>query len=179
VLINLGVVRAMFGDLPGAEQALREAEALAQELGLVIPRAAALVNLSDLHRDSGDLEQARQLADAARQEANRAGDNRIGAAALVARAQCCAPGEDALALAEEAVGQLERIEDASTFIESMGQLARLAADRGERGWASELFTAARARAEATGIERHRRLLDRVDEVLRTPPALPRKAQPNG
>ena len=182
VLLNLGVLRAGVGDVPGAEQAYRDAERLAGELGLLLPRAAALVNLADLHRDAGDHEQAQAFAVAALAEARRAGDVRIQAAALLARALSSGPEVDALAMGAEALGQLEPLEDASLFIEAATRLARLAIERGERTWAVELFTAARARAEATGIARHRRALDRLDRALQAsnrPPPLPTASTADG
>lgn len=174
VLLNLGVLRASVGDVPGAEQAYRDAERLAGELGLLLPRAAALVNLADLHRDAGDREQAQAFALAALAEAKRAGDVRIQAAAQLARALAAGPEVDALAMGAEALAQLEPLEDASLFIEAATRLARLAIERGERTWAVELFTAGQARAEATGIARHRRALDRLDRALHAnrPPPLP-------
>lgn len=165
VLLNLGVVRAHDVDLPGAAQAYHDAERLASELGLVIPRAAALVNLSDLHRDSGDREQAWSFANLAQVEARRAGDARIAGAAALVRALSAGPEVDAVGIGAEALRQLEPLEDASLFIEAAARLAHMALDRGERSWAVQLFTAARARAEATGIARHQRSLDRLDELL--------------
>lgn len=172
-LLNLGVVRAASSDLPGAEDAYREAEKLAAEMGLVVPRAAALVNLSDLFRETGDLDRARQYADLARLEASRTGDVRIGAASLVARALAATEEEDGLALGSEALGALEPLEDASTFIESAARLSEHALHRGERAWALQLFTAARARADSTGIARHDRLLERLNDALHRSQPLPR------
>jgi len=167
VLLNLGVVRAADGDVPGAEEAYREAERLAGELGLVIPRAAALVNLSDLHRDAGDVDLAWEFASRAQLEARRSGDARLAGAAALARALSAGPDVDALAFGAEALRQLEPLEDASLFIEAAARLAHKALDRGERGWAVQLFTAARARADLTGIARHAPALDRLDFLLRS------------
>lgn len=165
VLLNLGVVRAHDADVPGAAQAYHDAERLAVELGLVIPRAAALVNLSDLHRDAGDREQAWTFANLAQVEARRAGDARVAGAAALTRALSAGPEVDAVSIGAEALRQLEPLEDASLFIEAAARLAHMALDRGERQWAVQLFTAARARAEATGIARHQRALDRLDSLL--------------
>ena len=173
VLLNLGVIRAHGGDMPGAEQAYHDAERLADVLGLVIPRAAALVNLSDLHRDGGDMEQAWGYANQAQTEARRAGDARVAGAAALARALSAGVNVDALAIGAEALRQLEPLEDASLFIEAASRLAHKALERGERHWAVQLFTAARARAELTGIARHRRSLDRLDNLLhQSAPHLP-------
>src|SRR5262249_39621620 len=82
-----------------------------------------------------------------------------------ARALSAGQNVDALSIGAEALRQLEPLEDASLFIEAAARLGHNALERGERHWAVQLFTAARARAERTGIARHRRSLDRLDNLL--------------